>query len=71
MAFALIAYAKTNPGKLSLASFRTGSISHLAGELFKMTSGVDMIQVPYRGGGVRKGQDRSGFIHLLKSLTRG
>jgi tripartite-type tricarboxylate transporter receptor subunit TctC len=46
----LIAYAKANPGKMSMASFGTGSISHLAGELFKMTSGVDMVHVPYRGG---------------------
>ena len=46
----LIAYAKANPGKMSMASTGTGSISHLAGELFKMTSGVDMVHVPYRGG---------------------
>jgi tripartite-type tricarboxylate transporter receptor subunit TctC len=45
----LIAYAKANPGRLNLASFGTGSISHLAGELFKMTIGVNMIHVPYRG----------------------
>jgi tripartite-type tricarboxylate transporter receptor subunit TctC len=44
-----IAYAKANPGKLSMASFGTGSISHVAGELFKMTSGLDMVHVPYRG----------------------
>jgi len=46
----LIARAKANPGKMSMASFGTGSISHLAGELFKMTSDVDMVHVPYRGG---------------------
>ena len=46
----LIAYAKANPGKMSMASFGTGSISHLAGELFKMMSHVDMVHVPYRGG---------------------
>jgi tripartite-type tricarboxylate transporter receptor subunit TctC len=46
----LTAYAKANPGKMSMASIGTGSISHLAGELFKMTSGVDMVHVPYRGG---------------------
>jgi tripartite-type tricarboxylate transporter receptor subunit TctC len=45
----LIAYAKANPGKLTLASFGTGTTSHVAGELFKMMSGVDMLHVPYRG----------------------
>ena len=46
----LIAYAKANPRKVSMASFGTGSASHLAGELFKMMAGVDMVHVPYRGG---------------------
>src|SRR5262249_39981642 len=46
----LIALAKASPGKISLASFGTGSTSHVAGELFKMVTGVNMIHVPYRGG---------------------
>ena len=46
----LIAYAKANPGKISIASFGTGTTSHVAGELFKMTAGVDMTHIPYRGG---------------------
>jgi tripartite-type tricarboxylate transporter receptor subunit TctC len=46
-----IAYAKANPGKLSMASAGVGSPNHIAGELFKMMAGVDMIHVPYRGGG--------------------
>src|SRR6185369_537512 len=46
----IIAHAKANPGKVSMASFGTGSASHLAGELFKIMAGVDMIHVPYRGG---------------------
>src|SRR4029077_12034645 len=45
----LIAYAKANPGKLAMASFGTGTPSHVAGELFKMMSGIDMLHVPYRG----------------------
>jgi tripartite-type tricarboxylate transporter receptor subunit TctC len=45
-----IAYAKANPGKISMASFGTGTISHLAGELFKMMAGIDMVHVPYRSG---------------------
>jgi tripartite-type tricarboxylate transporter receptor subunit TctC len=46
----IIAHAKANPGKVSMASFGTGSASHLAGELFKIMAGVDMVHVPYRGG---------------------
>ena len=45
-----IAYAKTNPGKLSFASAGVGSSQHLSGEMFKMMAGVDMVHVPYRGG---------------------
>ena len=47
-----IAYAKTNPGKISMASGGVGSGNHLAGELFKMLAGVDMLHVPYRGEGL-------------------
>jgi tripartite-type tricarboxylate transporter receptor subunit TctC len=45
-----IAHAKRNPGKLSMASSGTGATPHVAGELFKMMTGVDMVHVPYRGG---------------------
>ena len=45
----LIAYAKANPGKLSIASAGTGTPAHIAGELFKMMTGVDMVHIPYRG----------------------
>jgi len=44
-----IAYAKANPGKINLASSGLGTVSHVAGELFKMMAGVDMVHVPYRG----------------------
>jgi len=47
----LIALAKARPGKLTYASFGVGSSGHLAGELFKMMAGVDMLHVPYKGGG--------------------
>jgi tripartite-type tricarboxylate transporter receptor subunit TctC len=47
----LIAYAKANPGKVNMASVGTGSGTHLTGELFKAMAGVDMVHVPYRGGG--------------------
>jgi tripartite-type tricarboxylate transporter receptor subunit TctC len=45
-----IAYAKANPGKLSMASPGNGTVPHIAGELFKLMAGVDMVHVPYRGG---------------------
>jgi tripartite-type tricarboxylate transporter receptor subunit TctC len=45
-----IAYAKANPGKVSMASSGTGATPHVAGELFKMMTGTDMVHVPYRGG---------------------
>ena len=44
-----IAYAKADPGKISMASAGVGSSSHMSGELFKMMSGVSMVHVPYRG----------------------
>jgi tripartite-type tricarboxylate transporter receptor subunit TctC len=47
----LIAYAKANPRKLNMASPGTGTGPHIAGELFKMMAGVDMVHVPYRGTG--------------------
>jgi tripartite-type tricarboxylate transporter receptor subunit TctC len=45
-----ITYAEANPGKVDMASAGNGSTPHMAGELFKMMAGVDMIHVPYRGG---------------------
>jgi tripartite-type tricarboxylate transporter receptor subunit TctC len=45
-----IAYAKANPGKINMGSFGAGTISHLAGELLKVMTGVTMQHVPYRGG---------------------
>jgi tripartite-type tricarboxylate transporter receptor subunit TctC len=47
----LITYAKANPGKLNMASAGTGTAPHLAGELFKVLTKVDLTHVPYRGGG--------------------
>ena len=46
-----IAYAKANPGKINMASAGNGTAPHMAGELFKMMTGVDMVHVPYRGDG--------------------
>jgi tripartite-type tricarboxylate transporter receptor subunit TctC len=46
-----IAYAKANPSKINMASADNGTVGHVAGELFKMMTGVDIIHVPYRGSG--------------------
>ena len=46
-----IAYAKANPGKINFASFGARTISHLAIELFKISTGIDVVHVPYPGGG--------------------
>ena len=45
-----IAYARANPGKISMASAGHGHPSHISGELFKSMAGVDLVHVPYRGG---------------------
>jgi tripartite-type tricarboxylate transporter receptor subunit TctC len=45
-----IAHAKANPGKINMASSGNGTPPHVAGELFKMMAGVNMVHVPYRGG---------------------
>ncbi len=47
----LIAYAKSNPGKVTVASAGIGSAPHMYWELFRSVTGVDMVHVPYRGGG--------------------
>jgi tripartite-type tricarboxylate transporter receptor subunit TctC len=68
-----VAYAKANPGKLSMASFGTGTISHVASELFKMVTGVDMVHVPYRGSApmlpdLLGGQVQAAFDNLPASI---
>ena len=47
----LIAYAKANPGKINFGSAGNGTVFHLAGELFKRQAGIDMVHVPFKGGG--------------------
>jgi tripartite-type tricarboxylate transporter receptor subunit TctC len=68
-----ISYAKANPGRISLASFGTGSISHVAGALFKIAAGVDMLHVPYRGSepmliDLLGGQVQAAFDNLPASI---
>jgi tripartite-type tricarboxylate transporter receptor subunit TctC len=68
-----IAHATSNRGKINLASFGVGSISHVAGELFKMETGTDMLHVPYRGSApmvtdLLGGQVQAAFDNLPASL---
>ena len=70
----LLAYVKLNPGKLSLASFGTGSTSHVCGEYFKMQTGITMVHVPYRGStpmvtDLIAGQVLVAFDNVTNTLT--
>jgi tripartite-type tricarboxylate transporter receptor subunit TctC len=69
----LIAYVKANPGKLSLGSFGTGTISHIAGVLFKSETGIEMVHVPYRGSAplvvdLLAGQVPAAFDNIQSSI---
>lgn len=61
----LIAYAKANPGKLNFGSSGIGASQHLAAELFKSRTGVDMVHVPYKGGGPAMADLVGGRIQLM------
>lgn len=63
-----VALAKKQPGKLNLASPGTGSIAHLASELFKRTAGINVLHVPYKGGGPAVIDALSGQVECLISL---
>jgi tripartite-type tricarboxylate transporter receptor subunit TctC len=70
-----IAFAKANPGKINMASPGTGTSPHLAGELFKMMTGVDMVIVQYRGEGpaltdLLGGQVQVAFLSPLRLIER-
>src|SRR5262245_39177664 len=60
-----ISYAKSNPGKITYGSGGVGSSLHLAGELFKMMTGVEMIHVPYRGGAPAMADLMGGQIQVV------
>jgi tripartite-type tricarboxylate transporter receptor subunit TctC len=60
-----IGYAKAKPGKVSFASAGIGSGSHMSGELFKMMAGLDMVHVPYRGGGLALADLVGGQVQLM------
>lgn len=69
----LIALARAQPGKLNYASVGTGSPAHIAGELLKLKTGIDMVHVPYKGGGpaiadTLGGQVQLAFVSLPAAL---
>jgi len=61
----LIAFAKANPGKISMASAGIGSVPHMAGELFKLMAGVNMLHVPYRGSAPALTDLIAGHVHVM------
>jgi tripartite-type tricarboxylate transporter receptor subunit TctC len=68
-----IAHAKANPGKINMASGGNGTTPHVAGELFKMMTGVNLVHVPYRGGGpaltdLIAGQVQVYFAQMIASI---
>jgi tripartite-type tricarboxylate transporter receptor subunit TctC len=69
----MIAYAKANPGNITLGSFGAGTVSHVVGEMFKMVSGINMVHVPYRGSApmvtdLLGGQVQAAFDNLPASV---
>lgn len=64
----LIAYAKANPGKLNYGSAGAGASQHLASELFKTMAGINMVHVPYKGGGPAMVDLLAGQISLMIEL---
>jgi tripartite-type tricarboxylate transporter receptor subunit TctC len=63
-----IAYAKANPGRINMASPGNGTPGHLAGELFKMMAGINMVHVPYRGGAPALTDLLSGQVQVYFSV---
>jgi tripartite-type tricarboxylate transporter receptor subunit TctC len=65
----LAAYAKANPGKISFGSPGIGTPGHVAGELFKIMAGIEMVHVPYRGGGAVMSDLLGGQVQVLFGTT--
>jgi tripartite-type tricarboxylate transporter receptor subunit TctC len=65
-----IGYAKSNPGKINMASAGNGSSPHMAGELFKMMAGVNMVHGPYRGQGPALTDLIGGQVQVLFATLR-
>ena len=67
----LVAYGKANPGKLNFASAGIGTTPHLAGELFKMRTGIDATHIPYKGIGASYTDMMSGKVQMAFSSIAG
>src|SRR5258707_10492143 len=67
----LISYAKANPGKINMASAGIGSAPHMAGELFKMMAGVNMVHVPHRGQGPALSDFLGGQVQVYFATAPG
>ena len=67
----LISYARANPGKINMASAGNGSAPHMAGELFKMMAGVNLVHVPYRGQGPALTDLLGGDVQVLFATAPG
>jgi len=65
----LISLAKTSPGKLTFASGGNGSAPHIAGELFKAVAGVDLLHIPFRGGGPASLAIMAGDVDMMFDTT--
>ena len=67
----LIALAKAEPGRITIGSYGVGSTSHVAGEMFKMAAGINMIHVPYRGGAPMITDLIGGQVHTGIDVSTG
>jgi tripartite-type tricarboxylate transporter receptor subunit TctC len=67
----VIAYAKANPGKVSIGSFGTGTTSHVSGELFRQLAGIDIVHVPYRGGAAMATDLMAGRVQIGIDVLTG
>lgn len=64
-----VAYAKANPGKLNFTSPGSGTTQHLVGELFKLAAGIDMVHIPYKGGGQAQADVVGGLAQSLFNVV--
>lgn len=67
----VIALAKAKPGELTYASSGSGSTAHLAAELFKMSAGIDLVHIPYKGAGPALTDLLGGHVQLMFGFTAG
>lgn len=65
----LVAFAKANPGKLNMGSASSGTVFHLAGEYLKSQAGIDMVHVPFKGGGPAMTALLGGQVNVLFETT--